>query len=91
MQIYSYQPLHNAKAADLNAAGGLDAAASNAARKADKAVELQKGFGRLLDIALQEPDRSAIVAAARQALRDGTLETPQAFEDAANTILTTGI
>lgn len=91
MDIYSSQPIHNTTAGQAGNISGADSNATKSRQAGSSPVALEKGFGRLMALALQEPDRSAVIQAARQALHDGTLETDAAFEQAAETILRLGI
>lgn len=91
MEIYSSQSLHNMTAGQAGSLSGAGNQATKSRQAAASPVALEKGFGRLMALALQEPDRSAVIQAARQALHDGTLETNAAFEQAAEMILRLGI
>lgn len=76
-------------AAELKASAALDK--NSTAKGPDRAVELGKGFGALLEKAMIEPDGSDAVAQARQALADGTLYNQAALDNAAANLLNLGI
>lgn len=85
MQINAYNNWMASVAADVKNSARID---NNAAPKAsEKAVELGRQFGAILEKALVQPDGHDAVAQAKQALADGSLETQQAFDDAAEGLL----
>ncbi len=89
MKIDAYYNLITSIKADLKTTGTVDK--NNASKSADRAAELGKGFGVLLEKAFAEPDGSDAVARARQAMADGTLENQAALDNAAANILNLGI
>lgn len=89
MQINAYNNLISPLTAELK--GSAQADKKQATKTADQAIELGKGFEKLLEKALVEPDGRDAVAQARQALIDGTLFNQRALEAAAEKLLSEGL
>jgi hypothetical protein len=73
---------------------GQAAGASKKQSKADmneQAAELSSDFGKIQERALQLADDSAAIQAARNALKNGDLDTEAVFLSAAETLLTLGL
>lgn len=89
MKINAYHNLLTPVSAELKNAAQIEKNAGS--NEPDRAAELGKGFGAILEKALVEPDDCGAVTQARQALADGTLESDKAFESAADSLLNLGI
>jgi hypothetical protein len=85
MQINAYNNLISPLTAELK--GSAHTGKKEASKATDQTIELGKGLEKLLQKALAEPDGRDAVAQARQALADGTLYNQQAFQTAAEKLL----
>ncbi len=89
MQINAYNNLLASVSAEFIKAAQTDKNADT--ENLSPVAELGKGFGGLIEKALNVPDDRNAVAAARLALAEGRLESQEAFETAAKNILNCGI
>ena len=89
MKINTYYNLIASMKAELKTPAQVDK--NSSAKGPERAAELGKGFGKLLEKAMVEPDGSDAVAQARQAIADGTLYNQAALDNAAANLLNLGI